>query len=137
MARRVEDRVRASKYLLDSSVLIDLSLGLEDAAAFVAEFGPSALLIHPAAEAELLAGARDLRDLRSLNELARQFRRVPITASDFDHCLAFVSRFTLSHGVGWPDCLIAATALRLDASVITLNEKHFRAIRGLGVLRPY
>lgn len=129
--------MRASKYLLDSSVLIDLSLGLEEAGAFVAELGASALMIHPAAEAELLAGARDLRDLRSLNELARHFRRVAITASDFDHCLAFVSRLTLSHGVGWPDCLIAATALRLDASVVTLNEKHFRAVRGLRLIRPY
>jgi predicted nucleic acid-binding protein len=34
-------------------------------------------------------------------------------------------------------CLIAATALRLDMEVATVNEKHFRAIPRLKVFRPY
>ena len=48
-----------------------------------------------------------------------------------------VARLNLSHGIGWPDCLIGATALRLRVAVVTLNDKHFKAIRGLRVVRPY
>lgn len=123
--------------LLDSSVLVDFSLGLRPAVDFVKGVSESAVLVHPAAEAEVLAGARDRRDLRALNELIGRFRRIRVRPEDFDHCLAFVRRFTLAHRVGWPDCLIAASALRLHLPVATLNDKHFRAIRGLRVVRPY
>jgi predicted nucleic acid-binding protein len=43
----------------------------------------------------------------------------------------------LSTRLGWPDCLIAAAALRLDLPLVTLNDKHFKPIRGLRVVRPY
>ena len=45
--------------------------------------------------------------------------------------------FRLSHGVDWPDCQIAATALRLGVEVYTQNVKHFTAFPGLRVVRPY
>jgi hypothetical protein len=50
--------------------------------------------------------------------------------------IAFL-RLGYFHGVGWPDCLIAATCIRLGLPLVTLNDKHFRAIRGLRVVRPY
>ena len=125
------------KHLVDSSVLVDFSLGRGEAAEFFESMSESAILVHPAAEAEVLVGARDRDELELLRELLGRFRRVRVTTDDFDHCLAFVRRLTLSHGVGWPDCLIAATALRLSVPVVTINDKHFRAIRGLRVVRPY
>jgi predicted nucleic acid-binding protein len=45
--------------------------------------------------------------------------------------------FTLSHGLEIPDALIAATALELSLPLYTLNDRHFRMIPGLTVLRPY
>ena len=35
------------------------------------------------------------------------------------------------------DCLIAATCLRLGLPLVTVNDKHFRPIRRLRVIRPY
>jgi len=43
----------------------------------------------------------------------------------------------MSEGVGFFDCLIAASAYHLDATVCTLNEKHFRPFPGVKVERPY
>ena len=40
-------------------------------------------------------------------------------------------------GTDWVDCLVAATAMRLGVAVATINEKHFKPIRGLDVIRPY
>ncbi len=51
--------------------------------------------------------------------------------------MVFAKRYSLSHGVGWPDCLIAATALRLGLPVVTLNDKRFKVFKGLRVVRPY
>ncbi len=85
----------------------------------------------------MYAGALDRRDLNRLVGGVAHLRRVRVEARDFDHCLAFVRRLALSHGVGWPDCLIAATALRLGLPIVTLNDKHFKVFKGLKVRRPY
>ena len=84
-----------------------------------------------------MAGARDRRQVGRIEKRLNQMPQAAVVPADFDHCRAFVKRYTLPFGVGWPDCLIAATALRLRLPVVTLNDKHFRVIRGLRVMRPY
>jgi predicted nucleic acid-binding protein len=123
--------------LLDSTVVIDLSRRRPEVVAYVGVRPGRDFLLHHVTAAEVLSGAKSKADLRSLDDLLERFAPAAPTREDFDHCLAFVRRLNLSHGIGWPDCLIAATALRLGVTVVTLNDKHFRAIRGLKVLRPY
>ncbi len=93
--------------------------------------------MHPVSPAELIAGSRNRTERAALVELIDQFERVQRRSSDFDHCLAYVRRLTLSHGVGWPDCLIAASAIRPGAPIITLNDRQFKVFRGLKARRPY
>ena len=57
--------------------------------------------------------------------------------SDADLSIDLLKSCRLSHGVGWPDCLIAATALRSSLTVVTTNVKHFSVIPTLQVVRPY
>lgn len=123
--------------ILDTSVLIDFSRGHEAAVAFIEACPPSRLVVHPVSSAEPIAGSKNRAERTALVELVDQFERVQCRSSDFDHCLAYVRRLTLSHGVGWPDCLIAASAIRLGAPIITLNDRHFKVFRGLKVRRPY
>ena len=51
--------------------------------------------------------------------------------------LDLLGQLHLSYDVDLPDCLIAATALRLNLAVVTINDRHFRLFKGLKVLRPY
>ncbi|HMN42055.1 MAG TPA: PIN domain-containing protein [Phycisphaerales bacterium] len=81
--------------------------------------------------------ARGIGGTCALSELLARFDRVRVAPIDFDHCVVFAKRYSLSHGVGWPDCLIAATALRLGLPVVTLNDKRFKVFKGLRVVRPY
>lgn len=118
-------------------MLIDLSLGHPGASAFASGSPSLSWLLHPVSEAELLVGACNRFDLRRLEVRIAHLRRVRVESIDFDHCIAFVRRFGLSHGVGWPDCLIAATAIRLGVPLVTLNDKHFKVFKGLKVRRPY
>jgi predicted nucleic acid-binding protein len=62
---------------------------------------------------------------------------VTVKSADMERAVQFVRAYTLAHGTGWPDCLLAATCLRLEVPVVTLNDKHFSPIRGLAVIRPY
>jgi len=59
------------------------------------------------------------------------------TEHDFAAALDWLMRLHLSHRIGFPDCLIASSALRLGVPVVTLNDRHFRLFRGLTVIRPY
>lgn len=43
----------------------------------------------------------------------------------------------LSHNLGLIDSLIGVTALGLDATLCTFNDKHYRVIPGLQISRPY
>jgi predicted nucleic acid-binding protein len=87
--------------------------------------------------AEVLIGARNLREQREVDRLLADFRIEQIEPADCALSLDLLRKHRLSAGVGWLDCLIAATAMRLHVPVATLNERHFAAIAGLAVNRPY
>jgi predicted nucleic acid-binding protein len=87
--------------------------------------------------AELLAGARDKREQTVIESFLSPFQILSPDESDGLAALDLYKRHHLSHGVDWPDCQIAATAIRLGLEVYTQNVKHFAAFSGLGVVRAY
>jgi hypothetical protein len=128
----------ADALVVDATVLIDHLRRRADATRYLAPlFLRRAVALHPAVLAEVLSGARDAQHLRALDKALADVPLLRVKALDFDAALDFLRASRLSHGIGWPDCLIAATCLRLGLAVVTLNDRHFRAIRGLRVIRPY
>ena len=128
----------ASTLLVDASLIIDLLRGHADATAYLAPLLARRVVVsHPAIISEVLSGARDQRHLRSLDAALAPLPLLRVRSSDFDASLDLLRTYRLSTGIGWADCLIAATALRLGVPFVTLNDKHFRPIRGLKVIRPY
>jgi predicted nucleic acid-binding protein len=127
-----------SSGLLDSSILIDCLRGRSVAVGFVAARAASGPVpTHVIVAAELLAGARDKREQRLIDSFLRTFSIVSPVKSDGLAALDLYRQYHLSHGVDWPDCQIAATAIRLGVEVFTLNVKHFSAFAGLRVVRGY
>ncbi len=128
----------AEALLIDSTVLIDEHRGDARARTYLEPLlVGGAGLIHPVSAGEVLGGAKDRTELAALDQLVARFRLAHAKHVDFTAALGFVRQFTLSHRIGWPDCLIAATGIRLGLPVVTVNDKHFRVIRGLSVIRPY
>lgn len=128
----------ADRLVIDTSVLIDFRRDRPHAAPFVlALLNKDAASIHPVSAAEMLDGVLDREDLRRTILFLAAFRRPAVKPADFEMCLSLMSQVRLPHGIGWPDCLIAATCIRLGLPLVTLNDKHFRPIRGLHVVRPY
>lgn len=127
-----------AEMVIDSSIIIDFLRGQEAAARFLESArSPNATLTHAVVVAEVLTGARNLAEQRAILELFGAFQIVPVTEQDSGQSLRLLARFRLSHHTGWHDCLIASACLRLDLQVATLNDKHFRAIPGMRVVRPY
>ena len=122
--------------ILDSSILIDCLRGRADAVAFVAERAGEART-HLLVAAELIAGARDKREMSLIDSFLKSFVIVVPTEADGLAALELYRSHRLAHGVDWPDCQIAATAIRLDVEVFTLNVKHFAALPGVRIARAY
>ncbi len=124
--------------IIDTSVLVDVLRGQMQAVAFVdAQRATSGLTTHVIVVAELLAGARNAREQSEIDSFASAFSLLSPTDADALSALDLFRRFHLSHGVDWPDCQIAATAMRLSCTVATQNVKHFAPFTGLLVVRAY
>lgn len=124
-----------SSGILDSSILIDCLRGRAGAVAFLLKIPSPAT--HVMVAAELLAGARDKAEQTQIESFLSAFAIHSPSEADGLAALELYKKHHLSHGVDWPDCQIAATALRLRVDVCTQNVKHFAAFAGLGVVWAY
>jgi predicted nucleic acid-binding protein len=86
---------------------------------------------------ELLAGCRNRREQQIVAREMRMYRLLLLTERGSRTALSWYRRFSLSHGVGFLDTLIGATALHNGLVLATLNDKHFEPLAGLRVERPY
>ena len=86
---------------------------------------------------ELVAGCRNLREQRAILRSLVTVQIVQIESGDSIQALDWYRSYHLSRGIGFLDCFFAVAARRLDCQIYTLNTKHFRAIPGLKITRPY
>jgi predicted nucleic acid-binding protein len=86
---------------------------------------------------ELLAGCRNLREQRATLRSLATVQIVQIESGDSIQALEWYRLYHLAGGIGFLDCFVAAAAYRLGCQIHTLNTKHFRAIPGLKIMRPY
>jgi predicted nucleic acid-binding protein len=124
--------------VLDTSILIDHERDVSAATEYVSNLVEHrAAAVHPVTRAELLFGARSRSHLAAVQAMLSAFRVLTIKNIDFVAATALLEKHVLSHRIGWPDCLIAATCLRLGLPVVTVNDRDFRVVKGLKVVRPY
>ena len=127
-----------SDLLIDSTIMIDAANQHPRALHYVKKLLLAGeAFTHAQVAAEVLSGTRDSRELARLLRFLRQFVLLHASELDSQCALAYLARFHLSHDLGFGDCLIGSTALRLDLPVATLNVRHFRLFPGLKVVRPY
>ncbi len=121
--------------LVDSDVLIWHFRGLPRATQRLDRL--PRLTISAATYFELLQGMRNRAELMVVQKsLARRnMERLPLTEAITERAAALMETWTLSHGLGMGDALIAATALEHGLSLLTANVKHFSQIEDLKLER--
>ena len=80
---------------------------------------------------ELLYGARDKRHWESLSKFIDQSLVLPVTREISNLHLTLVSEYSLSHRLKVQDALIAATSIKLNLELYTLNVKDFKFIKDI------
>jgi predicted nucleic acid-binding protein len=122
--------------ILDSDILIDLERKEPNALAWLRS-SPEAPATSGFVAFELVAGCKRKNDLRKVQKQLAQLRILWPNEPHLMQALRHFQHLHLSQGVGIADMLIAATALAHGRTLVTCNDKHFRAIPGLKVLVPY
>ena len=119
--------------LLDTSVAIDHLRGSPPAVELLSgliEAG-EALLASEIVRFELLAGVRK-DEIEALEQFFSAVSWVPIGEEIARAAASLAQRHRRAHsGIDDADYLIAATALLLEASLLTTNVRHFPMISGL------
>src|SRR5260370_35023903 len=115
---------------IDSNVLIDVSRGNVEAIKCVDGLSEPRAISQVTAM-ELIAGARDKRDLEAIDGFLSLYPVVPLSESIGTEAYRLLKTYAKSHGLHVFDSLIAATAIEKGFTLVTLNRKHYRWIDGL------
>jgi predicted nucleic acid-binding protein len=127
----------AGSWLIETTILVDVLRDHSGAIEWVNSLPPQRRCVSVISYFELLAGCRDRREQQIVAREMRMYRLLLLTEQVSRTALSWYRRFSLSHGVGFLDTLIGATALHNGIILATVNNKHFEPLTGLQVERPY
>lgn len=122
-------------FLIDSNVLIDVSRGNAGAIRYVDGLVEPWVLSQVTAM-ELIVGARDKRDLATIDGFLSLYQVVPLSDGIGAVAYRLLKAYAKSHGLHVFDSLIAATAMENALTLVTLNRKHYQMIDGLELEVP-
>lgn len=122
--------------LLDTTVIVDLLRGFPPAVAWLQNQSEE-LGLSPVVWLEVIEGAANRLDQEKAIRLLTHFDRISVANDDFEWAIRESLVFRLSHNVDMMDCLIAASAQRLQRPLFTCNLKHFRPLIGSLAVKPY
>lgn len=125
------------KYLVDTAIFIDYLRGSDIAKNWLNEFQTKELLVSVVTGAELLAGCRNRQEESLVEKELAFYPMLDLSERISKLAWSWYRQFHLSHGTGFLDCLIGATAYHHNLPICTLNDKHFRPLPNLQVKRPY
>lgn len=121
--------------LLDTAIVVDLLRGYPPAVSWLERRPP--LGLSPIVWLEILDGVTNRKDQERAVKLLGHFLRIEVLSLDFDWAIRQALALRLSHNVDMMDCLIAASAHRLEVPLFTRNLKHFQPMIGPLAQKPY
>ena len=128
--------------VIDSSVLIAAERGLLDLSAALGDHRDETFAISAVTASELLHGVHRVASRkRAATEAFVEgvIERLPVLSFDLRsariHARLWAEAIVQGENIGEHDLLIAATAIANDCGVVTRDERSFRRIPGLTVVR--
>jgi predicted nucleic acid-binding protein len=122
------------KYLVDTCILIDHLRGKPPATEFLKKDN---LVISAVTVAELLQGARNLKEQQLIQALVNQFEISWFSSPVSRLAIQLLGKYFLKYNLQFLDSLIAAQALVENLTLVTSNTKHFHFIKDLKIKKSY
>lgn len=122
------------KIVLDTNILIEI---LKNNTLIVSTFHQtsSKFAISSISSMELYYGARNKKELQELKKFITFFDTIKLDGVISTTATLLIEKYAKNHNLTIPDALIAATALRHNYPLWTLNIKDFHYIDGLSLYK--
>jgi predicted nucleic acid-binding protein len=122
--------------LLDTDILIDIERKYPPAIAWFSS--QTVLPLVPGfVVMELIQGCQNSAEVQAVKKLVAPLQVIWPTVSDLSRALNSFPKHHLADGLGLLDALITESAVGLSIELCTFNEKHYKNIVGLKILKPY
>ncbi len=122
--------------IIDSDILIDVARNNGIAIKRLEEEHSNFITaISSVTQMELIVGCRNKSELKYLDKFLEGFEIINLNYEISQKSIQLLKEYRLSHGLLIPDSIIAATSIVLDASLLTKNQKDFKFIKGLKLLK--
>jgi len=121
------------KIICDTDILIDYfdhaqSRHAETSLIIEQKIGPENILVSSITKMELLSGANNKGDLRTIQKKLDRFSILLINPSINTLAIDLILAYRLNHGPALADAMIAATAIETDLKLFTYNVRDFKFI---------
>jgi len=120
-----------SLVLCDTNILIEFYKENQEVLKNLESIGQENIAISIVTVGELLFGALNKKELNQINKDLSYLHTFYISDSIGEVFTGLMTEYSLSHNIGLPDGLIAATAIAEDIPLYTLNVKDFKFIKGI------
>lgn len=122
--------------LCDTNILIEFYKINQQIIQELRQIGHNHLAVNPITQAELYFGALNRAELIKIKKHLSLLTIIPFDLSVSIKFVQIMETYSLSHKLGIPDALIAATALAHNLELYTLDTKDFHFISGLRIYHP-
>ena len=116
---------------VDSCIVIDYINGKLD----IEETAKKGYTINSIVDMEVCIGAKDKRELNTINKKLSGFISVDIDQDIMDLSTLLINKYALSHNMAIYDAIIAATCLVYDLPLWTYNKKDFRYLKQIKLVK--
>lgn len=121
--------------IVDTDILVDVGRKVKEVVGRLdKEEQASVLGISVITQMELIVGCRNKQELNKLHRFLKRFQIVGLNESIGNKSIELLNRYRLSHDLLIADSLIAATALTMNVSLLSKNQRDYRFIDELKLL---
>jgi len=122
--------------LIDTDILIDVARGVEEAIVYLEGLQEvQRATVSIVTQMELMIGCRNKAEMRTTEQFLQRFEVISLNEQISTAAVELLRTYRLSHGLLIADALIAGTAKVYDIAFATKNQKDFRFITGLNLIR--
>ena len=121
--------------IVDTDVLIWYMRGNEKAQRSLQRLG--AFAISAITHMELVQGMRNKSELLAYQQTLRLWKTeiLHVDASISAKAVFFVEQYYMSHALQVADALIGATAMARGSAILTANDKHYKVLKDIQIVK--
>lgn len=112
--------------LLDTNIIIEYFKDNKSIIHELKKIGEINIAISEVTAAELIYGAFNKSELKKILETISTINKISIDTEISSFSISLMTGYSLTHKLSFPDALIAATAIKNNMPLFTLNKKDFK-----------